>query len=991
MNSMIIKQRNLKLISQDCLAIGLMIKKCSHNNNNNNSSSSPISAISTSPTSLNRRQSSNSPLSIVDKQQQQECQKPMELFNEFIRINSKNNHHSSTIVTNCFQRLSMAGFLYPSTLLIIGQTSETLETLCSLWSKRILKSPAGYIINFVGYTTILEANTICQSHFTPLAEALYRCIDELGTTTNGHLAATYDQILKRLCSEFPSVELPADDIIRSTLLAMTAENKLNYDSYHQTYTVSSNFVLPWGIMDEFESLSLSDRTPTSKHTYHTEDGDGDDDDDVDDVAATVGYDDFSDCIATNKKLQLLQRRNSSSNDNNMNNNSNSGNHYSKTKQPFRRSKSFKLNYKTTTTTMITNQDNNGDDDMNDKERTKFVCSPTDLMLKRQSLLGKLFKLNSKGRPSQPPQSSSSRLQSSSTSPSSSMTIPLHSEQVKCNDFGSQFPEENFLNDDHHHLMINTNDDNGIIFYDDNHHHQYQQQQHQHQYNHYDHHGQQNNKTTTAKRKQFSTQSTQTVKSGPEEIITVVMRQSGRHALSRAKRLSKDRLHHPQQQQQQVQQQMDHHQGVCYSKNRCLSSSLPPTRNHHVNGKCSSCCHCCYCTGNQMESRLTRDKKSRHISKHHYHHHQNSSMNECHRCCHSNVNTGDCKGHNNHNHRKQSHRSTSSIRHHHHKNHHRNSLIDYYIDDDGQNNIDNGSFCHTPSSAEHVQTVYPGIIMANNKSGQHDIIDHRLNNNNGNLILTNRILYLNDGNNDDKCLDLFNLDNDDDDDNHNHDHWTAKHPIQINDHNSDVDDESTTGVSSNKLATSSQDTTSSLMTVNSNDNNRISRYDNHQYQNQHSSPVSTNGNIFVNNSVSVKIEIETSSSMTATAENSGHRQINCHQITDDSYRQSSMMGHRQQQQQQQLVAGAIFTNGTYSQFDFDHAPKHSSQNINPNPVNVQIFHNNNISNNNNNNNNNRLLYPPELNYANSVTALKEQIARAKANFFKESLPQPSTTT
>nr|XP_046916296.1 uncharacterized protein LOC124496779 [Dermatophagoides farinae] len=363
------------------------------------------------------------------QQQQQECQKPMELFNEFIRINSKNNHHSSTIVTNCFQRLSMAGFLYPSTLLIIGQTSETLETLCSLWSKRILKSPAGYIINFVGYTTILEANTICQSHFTPLAEALYRCIDELGTTTNGHLAATYDQILKRLCSEFPSVELPADDIIRSTLLAMTAENKLNYDSYHQTYTVSSNFVLPWGIMDEFESLSLSDRTPTSKHTYHTEDGDGDDDDDVDDVTATVGYDDFSDCIATNKKLQLLQRRNSSSNDNNTNNNSNSGNHYSKTKQPFRRSKSFKLNYKTTTTTtMITNQDNNGDDDMNDKERTKFVCSPTDLMLKRQSLLGKLFKLNSKGRPSQPPQSSSSRLQSSSTSPSSSMTIPLHSEK-----------------------------------------------------------------------------------------------------------------------------------------------------------------------------------------------------------------------------------------------------------------------------------------------------------------------------------------------------------------------------------------------------------------------------------------------------------------------------------------------------------------------------------------------------------------------------------
>ncbi|XP_075677912.1 uncharacterized protein LOC113790794 isoform X2 [Dermatophagoides pteronyssinus] len=892
------------------------------------------------------------------------------------------------------------------------------------WNKPVIND-----VSEMGYTNVLEAATISQSHFTPLAEALYRCIDELGTR---QITATYEQILKRLCTEFPSVELPADDIIRSTLLAMTAENKLNYDSYYQTYTVASNFILPWGIMDEFESLSLSDRTPPSKQ-YHTEDGDYDEDivavadDDDDDMTidsnnrqnfnnfeknqqqsqSTTTDDDFSDCIATNKKLQLLQRRNSLSNDNNSNRN---GNHHSKMKQqPFRRSKSFKLNYKTTTIA-TTNQDNNndggdGDDDMIDKEQTKFVCSPTDMMLKRQSLLGKLFKLNSKGRP--PPQRDQSRSQSSSTSPSSLTTIPFHSiKKFKCNDFGSQFPEENLLNN---HNMITTIDDNDIIAYDNNNDNHYRQQN-----NHFDHHHHHHHIQSAKCRRQFLTKSTQTVKSGPEEIITVVMRQSGRHALSRSKRLSKDGHNQLLQQQQQTTQQLDV-QGVCCIKNQCLSSSssLPPTRrNHNHHGKCSSCV-CCCCCSNPIELKSTRDKKSRHIK--HHHQQQHSSINECHRCCHTKINGCESKAchhnhhnnhnnnHNHHNHRKQSQRSTSSIRQHHNRNNHRKSLIDYYIDDDDGQNIGDGNFYRTPSSSEHIQTVYP-IIMSNNKSGQNGIIDHRLNNNNnnnnGNLISTNRItnLYLNDKQTDDKCLDLFNLDNDDD--NHNNDdddHWTRKHLIQINDdynnkvHLEDVDDKSTTGINTSNTVTSSQDIASNLiMAVNSNDNNHLSKYDNHHYQNQHINhhhPVSTNGNIFVNNSVSVKIEIETSSSMTATENNNNrstttvHRPINCKQIVvddDDDYRQSSTIGHRQQQQQ--LIAGAIFTNGTYSQFDFDQPPKHySNSNINPNPVNVKI-----IKNNNNNIDNNRFIYPPELNYANSVTALKEQIARAKANFFKESL-------
>ncbi|OTF70447.1 hypothetical protein BLA29_002854 [Euroglyphus maynei] len=106
--------------------------------------------------------------------------------------------------------------------------------------------------------------------------------------------------------------------------------------------------------------------------------------------------------------------------------------------------------------------------------------------------------------------------------------------------------------------------------------------------------------------------------------------------------------------------------------------------------------------------------------------------------------------------------------------------------------------------------------------------------------------------------------------------------------------------------------------------------------------------------------------------------NNHPQATNYRQQQQQIGHRQQQQQ--LVAGALFTNGTYSQFDFDQPPKHTD----PNQVNVKIIQNQ------NNNSNNRLIYPPELNYVNSVTALKEQIARAKANFFKEpQQPSPST--
>lgn len=107
---------------------------------------------------------------------------------------------------------------------------------------------------FTGNTSALEVATISQSHFTPLAEALYKCIDELNQL---QLEATFDSIVKRLLVEFPSMELPNEDILKASLNTMLTETRLLFDSCKQVYYTNrgSRPLTPW---DEFENLSISD-------------------------------------------------------------------------------------------------------------------------------------------------------------------------------------------------------------------------------------------------------------------------------------------------------------------------------------------------------------------------------------------------------------------------------------------------------------------------------------------------------------------------------------------------------------------------------------------------------------------------------------------------------------------------------------------------------------------------------------------------------------
>lgn len=177
MNNCDLKHRNnnVRLLLEKCIAIGL--KRCTNHSPVMSNFSSSLSMSSDQADYKNRFLPSmnsngknsvhgqcNSPLldkvsltsttlsSSINNEQIRECvcqrsssSNGAELFNELI----KENTASLTANNNSFNKINLLGLIYPATLLVTGGQNE-LETLCSLWSKRILKAPSGYSINFVG-------------------------------------------------------------------------------------------------------------------------------------------------------------------------------------------------------------------------------------------------------------------------------------------------------------------------------------------------------------------------------------------------------------------------------------------------------------------------------------------------------------------------------------------------------------------------------------------------------------------------------------------------------------------------------------------------------------------------------------------------------------------------------------------------------------------------------------------------------------------------
>jgi hypothetical protein len=74
------------------------------------------------------------------------------LFTQFLNENSMSVWNPYLV--SCLAQLEFLGFIYPSNLLI-GGTEFSLEVLRSAWTRRILKAPQGFQIEFIGKSIIV--------------------------------------------------------------------------------------------------------------------------------------------------------------------------------------------------------------------------------------------------------------------------------------------------------------------------------------------------------------------------------------------------------------------------------------------------------------------------------------------------------------------------------------------------------------------------------------------------------------------------------------------------------------------------------------------------------------------------------------------------------------------------------------------------------------------------------------------------------------------
>jgi len=74
------------------------------------------------------------------------------LFTEFLNENSMSVWYPYLV--SCLAQLEFLGFIYPSNLLI-GGTDFSLEVLRSAWTRRVLKAPQGFQIEFIGKSVIV--------------------------------------------------------------------------------------------------------------------------------------------------------------------------------------------------------------------------------------------------------------------------------------------------------------------------------------------------------------------------------------------------------------------------------------------------------------------------------------------------------------------------------------------------------------------------------------------------------------------------------------------------------------------------------------------------------------------------------------------------------------------------------------------------------------------------------------------------------------------
>lgn len=138
------------------------------------------------------------------------------------------------------------------------------------------------------------------------------------------------------------------------------------------------------------------------------------------------------------------------------------------------------------------------------------------------------------------------------------------------------------------------------------------------------------------------------------------------------------------------------------------------------------------------------------------------------------------------------------------------------------------------------------------------------------------------------------------------------------------------------------------------------------------PVKPFPSMSFNNSLKVKIEIEHCPNGGGGGGNNnlpkfeGNSNFHLDRLAYDSTELVHRLPHSRGSDTEPVTAGRQFANNIYSELEFEQR-RHEQHTNSINYTQQRIFHL-------------KSCYDPRLNYENSATALKEQIARAKAKFF-----------
>ncbi|UXI14772.1 Polycystic kidney disease protein 1-like 3 [Sarcoptes scabiei] len=136
--------------------------------------------------------------------------------------------------------------------------------ISSKWLK--ISSPFR-IKSFTSGDNPFEITTISQTHFTPLSDALFDCIVKLNSLK---IEANLANIIQQLWIEFPTIELPSEIALKSMLSMMCNEKKLVYDPIKLNYNIgdldsaSSSSSSSSSLMPKSSSTTLMGKTIANK-------------------------------------------------------------------------------------------------------------------------------------------------------------------------------------------------------------------------------------------------------------------------------------------------------------------------------------------------------------------------------------------------------------------------------------------------------------------------------------------------------------------------------------------------------------------------------------------------------------------------------------------------------------------------------------------------------------------------------------------------------